>query len=209
MLETHRDAIAFLTTLPPLALKSRPATPALTLHPADRTTAVYVGRAKDAASSAQLFSPLSGEITNHTVDDMVATLSDMQWSSAGKVSRPPREAIVVLLDVSGSMDLPGFELPEPEPGSVTVLDRQVRVGDAVRIKKSVAEPRFNNKVLRGLLGKVVKDADHEGDVRVQFPGFNESWARASELEALSGRGLASMVGLSRLETVKQLFNAFA
>ena len=103
--------LKILTTYKPLALKSRPTTPCLSLHPTTFHTAVFTGSRKDSAASLDLFDPITGSSVGGNADEMAARqsggvgLAADDASAATSLTRTAREAIVVLLDISGSMQM--------------------------------------------------------------------------------------------------------
>lgn len=202
-----------LRVLRPVELKQRVATPALTLHPQTKRHCVYEGRVKDQASSAMLYDPLSAQSSIQDVDRMVAALDLVSRARrdgaqvAGTLSRPPREAIIVLLDTSGSMDLSGFE---PETPGVDPVDQSrrvgdVRAGDVVRFRQSAN----HRGVKSGTTADVKGGKDEDGDVLVEFRGYNECYVQATDLEVLRPDAAEALRPLSRMDTVKHLFNAFS
>ena len=131
----------------PLELKSGGVrAPALVRNPVNGThLCVYVSRTKATVPQGEVYDPLSGGNSAHDFDDWAAALSDGVYrpdddaaaDSVPRVTRPPREAIVVLLDVSTSMTWDGFTVPrvdfDPVDRSRALGD--VQAGDTVRFSK--------------------------------------------------------------------------
>merc|ERR1719247_3893036 len=101
----------------------------MTIDPDTQLVSVYVNRSKgDPANSCRLFRVLTGRECTFDIDSMVSSVAKHNATKVGTVTRPPFEAIVVLLDISGSMTLPGFEMPHElmagrAPGDVRVQDK--------------------------------------------------------------------------------------
>ena len=129
---------------------------------------MFIGLTKAGTSTAELFSPNEGTTKNFEVDDMVAKLSNSSigTTAAFHVSRPPKEAIIVLLDTSSSMKLAGFAVPTVDFDVVdhTRSTGDVRVGDMVRDSD-------------GDIGKVVERAGSR--VRLKVPGFKKFMGQQS------------------------------
>ena len=153
-----------------------------------------------------------------------------------RITRPPREAIVVLLDTSGSMGYDGFTVPRLDFDPVNRLRARgdVRVGDTVRfisgvdVKDSDGEPikclgRTMPREITGLVHEMDDDDDDEESassqpevvkVAFRFPfGYTTTHysdvVKKRDLEVLTAAGTAACQPLNRIETVKQLFGSFA
>jgi len=105
-LQRKKASLQCLTLYVGIAMKNATA-PALCLYE-DGTTVVYCDRSKDVNLSYVLFHPLKGEQLNANPDVLATKLTKIGISAttvpARVDTRKPEEAIVVLLDVSGSMN---------------------------------------------------------------------------------------------------------
>ncbi|XP_065835782.1 uncharacterized protein [Oscarella lobularis] len=114
-LENKRKSLRILRLVPSLALKTTLGDVCLTLNK-DGHVVVFTGNSKDVNKSAYIFSPLAGTTTSENPDvlavstNVYSTLfSSSQAKTDEKLSRDPKEAIVVLLDVSSSMNEKCFD----------------------------------------------------------------------------------------------------
>ncbi|XP_065835771.1 uncharacterized protein [Oscarella lobularis] len=113
-LENKRKSLRILRLVPSLALKTTSGA-CLTLNK-DGHVVVFTGKSKDVNKSAYIFSPLAGTTTSENPDVLAVStnaysnlFSSSQAKTDEKMSRDPKEAIVVLLDVSSSMNEKCFD----------------------------------------------------------------------------------------------------
>ncbi|KAK3263710.1 hypothetical protein CYMTET_27504 [Cymbomonas tetramitiformis] len=97
-----RREVPALSEVPPLALK-RAQVPALTIG-ADRLARVFYGPQACSVDQVSLYNPVSAQDTAHNPDELARALGLDSVQAAVVDDRAPREAIMVLLDASGSMD---------------------------------------------------------------------------------------------------------
>ena len=202
-------------------LKGRGRLPALTHDPrAPPRLCVAVDKPKSAGGvKLTLFHPLEADESTHGADDLVAQLcadsAADDTSAVPVVSRPPLEAIVVLLDKSASMSRDGFVVPNLDFDPVRT-QAAFRPGEAVRFRAGApVENSDGDKLqLAGTPGVVQQAADgmcerDEVLVRFRTRRLGNVKVRKASLEALTPRGITALTPLSRMEAVKQLFSGFA
>lgn len=188
----------------PLELKSRSQKGLVTLSPT-RLPVVYLGRLKDGCASIEIFDPLSGETTTEDVDQLAAKLARQVDSKVkARLSRPPAEIIVVVLDISGSMCNKAFTADTstltPLPGRAR---GDVRKGDYVKVRRTIQKPKHKLDPVPGKVAKVLDNGDVQIWCKKSKDESRSFVAHADELEVVDG------VQLSRLDCVKQLLHAFA
>ena len=198
--------------------------PALTRDPdAPATLCVFVEKPKSAAVEVLLFHPLTGDETKHDLDELAARLSDGAPDAAAdaaaavpRVSRPPQEAIVVLFDTSNSMARDGFGVPKLDFNPVSSGPPRFVPGEAVRVRPGATVTDVDDQELdlAGVTGEVQaapNGACTQDEVLVRFRSrrYGNLVVRKDALEALTARGVAALLPISRMETAKQLFASFA
>ena len=199
--------------------------PALTRDPgAPATLCVFVEKPKSSKVEVLLFHPLTGDESKHDLDELAARLSDGAPDDAAadaaaavpRVSRPPQEAIVVLFDTSNSMARDGFGVPELDFNPVSSGPPRFVPGEAVRVRPgaSVTDVEDQELELAGVTGEVQaapNGACTQDEVLVRFRSrrYGNLVVRKDALQALTARGVAALLPISRMETAKQLFAGFA
>ena len=195
--------------------------PALTRDPgAPATLCVFVEKPKSATVEVLLFHPLTGDETKHDLDELAARLSDgapdAAASAVPRVSRPPQEAIVVLFDKSNSMARDGFGVPTLDFDPVSSGPPSFVPGEAVRVRLGTLITDVDDQELdlNGVMGEVqapIHGACTQDEVLVRFRSrrYGNLVVRKDALEALTARGVAALLPISRMETAKQLFAGFA
>lgn len=237
----------------PLELKGSHRSTSLCRNPTNGThLCVFVGRTKATVPMAQLYDPLNGGTSTHDFDDWAAALNDSALADTAndgvpRITRPPAEAIVVLLDVSASMSWDGFAVPAVtfDPIERERTRGDVRVGDTVRFRADAIVADADGTVLPfppGLTGEVfelespqaVSCRATRGSSRQVSPTIATvefRWGAsvesvsylhmrqqdetdgirvvANDLEVLTSHGVAALMPMDRMSTVKQLFTSFA
>ena len=88
--------------------------PCLTLN-GERMTVVCTGKSKSDIAALYLYDPATGDCDLHNPDDLAAKVTGVRllhhpsFSKEGTITRTPMEAIVVILDRSGSMTINMFD----------------------------------------------------------------------------------------------------
>jgi len=226
----------------PLELKSgSERAPNLCRHPVSGAhLCIFEHRTKATVPAPQLYDPLSGDTLTHDFDQWAAALSDETYDGSGdaavdvpRVTRPPLEATVVLLDLSSSMTKDGFapEHLEFDPVDRSRAPGDVLKGDVVRFISGVRPIKANGEALSASLPDnitasvmAIESLDDEQPTTINLPPAGRRAAlvrfrhysklgptrvKATDLEVLTGRGAAALIPLSRIDTVKQLFAGFA
>lgn len=206
----------------PLELKSNRRDIALARHPISGAhLCVYVSKTKSTVPQAEIYDPLSGETSKHEYEEWAAALSDRSGGGddgTPRVTRPPREAIVVLLDVSSSMRQDGFVVPVPDfdPVDRSRAQGDLQTGDTARFLPDANVANADGQELdlpAGTIGTVIEAPPRHGQrvavIRFRTRKYGNTRIDAASLEVLTPRGAAAVTPLPRIDTVKQLFVAYA
>ncbi|XP_072529445.1 uncharacterized protein [Salminus brasiliensis] len=98
-----------INIISPLQLKGMGVEGPLLVHLSEENIGMYIGKDKVTPQNIKVFNCLSGKVDNVNVDELANKLRDVTADQTFRVTKTPKEAIVVLFDSSSSMSEKCFD----------------------------------------------------------------------------------------------------